>query len=166
MAKRRRVKLQTRAFANTEEDDYQEPEAAVLLIACGIGLLTGGSVVLFNYCIHEIQHLAWGEILSSGGRWARELPKADIWPLLVVPPTAGGAAVGLLRFISGGFDPPAVTALISQSAGQDSGVGDGGAAADVGRPPVTAGAAPAVTVYDDRLVSNTLASSSGTTPAP
>lgn len=42
--------------ASTESgDDGDEPEAAVLLIACGIGLLTGSGVVLFNVAIHAIQ---------------------------------------------------------------------------------------------------------------
>jgi len=42
--------------ASTESgDDDDEPEAAVLLIACGIGLLTGSGVVLFNVAIHAIQ---------------------------------------------------------------------------------------------------------------
>lgn len=36
-----------------------EPEAAVLLIACAIGLVTGGGVVLFNGVIHSIRHLAF-----------------------------------------------------------------------------------------------------------
>ena len=37
------------------DGDGDEPEAAVLLIACGIGLLTGSGVVLFNVAIHAIQ---------------------------------------------------------------------------------------------------------------
>ena len=114
----------------------------VLLIACGIGLLTGSGVVLFNVAIHAIQatrcrqgpradvvplvgwgvcrpasppachpfeclrrHLgpplhpcdcdvaqdvAWGGLLlSRGGSWARSLPKADLWPLVVLPPILG-----------------------------------------------------------------------------
>ena len=36
-----------------------EPEAAVLLVACTIGLATGGGVVLFNDVIHAIRHYAW-----------------------------------------------------------------------------------------------------------
>ena len=36
-----------------------EPEAAVLLVACAIGLVTGGGVVLFNNAIHSIRHLAF-----------------------------------------------------------------------------------------------------------
>ena len=36
-----------------------EPEVAVLLVACAIGLATGAGVVLFNDIIHAIRHLAW-----------------------------------------------------------------------------------------------------------
>lgn len=45
------------------EDD--EPEAVVLLVACSIGLFTGGGVVLFNWAIHSIQSVAWGPVLLS-----------------------------------------------------------------------------------------------------
>ena len=43
------------ASATEASDDGDEPEAAVLLIACGIGLLTGSGVVLFNVAVHAIQ---------------------------------------------------------------------------------------------------------------
>jgi hypothetical protein len=36
-----------------------EPEAAVLLVACAIGLVTGGGVVIFNYTIHSMRHYVW-----------------------------------------------------------------------------------------------------------
>ena len=42
---------------NGRESD--EPEVAVLLVACAIGLATGAGVVLFNDIIHAIRHLAW-----------------------------------------------------------------------------------------------------------
>lgn len=42
-----------------------EPEALVLLVACGIGLCTGGGVVLFNWAIHSIQEVAWGPVILS-----------------------------------------------------------------------------------------------------
>ena len=36
------------------------------------------------------QDLAWGGVLlSHGGSWARSLPKADLWPLVVLPPILG-----------------------------------------------------------------------------
>ena len=37
----------------------------MLLVACGIGLCTGGGVVLFNWAIHAIQEIAWGPVLLS-----------------------------------------------------------------------------------------------------
>lgn len=43
------------ASSSEGSDDGDEPEAAVLLIACGIGLLTGSGVVLFNVAVHAIQ---------------------------------------------------------------------------------------------------------------
>jgi hypothetical protein len=36
------------------------------------------------------QDVAWGGVLlSHGGSWARSLPKADLWPLVVLPPIVG-----------------------------------------------------------------------------
>ena len=46
---------QETATSTESGDDGDEPEAAVLVIACGIGLLTGSGVVLFNVAIHAIQ---------------------------------------------------------------------------------------------------------------
>lgn len=50
----------------------------MLLVACGIGLCTGGGVVLFNWAIHAIQEIAWGPVLLSQVRcrklWARTVP--------------------------------------------------------------------------------------------
>ncbi len=43
------------AEGNGGGEQPDEPEALVLLVACGIGLATGGGVVLFNYAIHAIQ---------------------------------------------------------------------------------------------------------------
>ena len=31
----------------------------MLLVACGVGVLTGAGVVLFNDVIHGIRHLVW-----------------------------------------------------------------------------------------------------------
>lgn len=73
----------------------------MLLIACGIGLATGGGVVLFNWAIHGIQEAAWGPVLlSQGGEWARSMPKTDLWPLIVAPPAIGQLALKcLLRIL-------------------------------------------------------------------
>ena len=40
-----------------------------------------------------MQDVAWGGVLlSHGGSWARSLPKADLWPLVVLPPIVGALA--------------------------------------------------------------------------
>ena len=70
-----------------------DPEAAVLLVACAIGVLTGSGVVLFNTVIHSIQDVAWGDVLHSQGgvaQWARNMPQDRIWPFIVLPPVLGG----------------------------------------------------------------------------
>ncbi len=37
-----------------------------------------------------LQEMAWGPvILSQGGEWAREMPKTNLWPLIVAPPVLG-----------------------------------------------------------------------------
>ncbi|DBA85167.1 TPA: hypothetical protein ACH3X2_005881 [Trebouxia sp. C0005] len=88
---------------------YDEPEAAVLLVACGIGLATGAGVVVFNNVIHEIRSSLWHSTPSdatSWAYWARDLPISARWNSLLLPPVLGGLAVGLLRKVSGGFDNP------------------------------------------------------------
>ncbi len=41
-------------------------------------------------CVAVTQDVAWGGVLlSHGGSWARSLPKADLWPLVVLPPILG-----------------------------------------------------------------------------
>lgn len=75
-------------------------------MACGVGLATGVGVVLFNNVIHVIRHLAWSTTpleATYWGQWARELPPAA-WSTLVLPPTLGGVAVGVLKLLAGGFD--------------------------------------------------------------
>ncbi|KAK9909773.1 hypothetical protein WJX75_007259 [Coccomyxa subellipsoidea] len=87
-----------------------EPEAAVLLVACAIGLATGGGVVVFNNVIHTIRHYAWQETpveATHWGRWARQLPFSSAVPVLVAPPVVGGIVVGSLRALTSFDDPTA-----------------------------------------------------------
>lgn len=91
----------------TATDD--EPEVAILVLACAIGLATGAGVVLFNDGIHAIRHFVWaGTPLEATywGRWARHLDMATSWPIIVFPPTIGGLLVGILRRVSGGLEDP------------------------------------------------------------
>lgn len=86
-----------------------EPEVAILVLACAIGLATGAGVVLFNDGIHAIRHFVWaGTPLEATywGRWARHLDMATSWPIIVFPPTIGGLLVGILRRVSGGLEDP------------------------------------------------------------
>jgi hypothetical protein len=101
-------------FSREESAHDDEPEVAILVLACAIGLATGAGVVLFNDGIHAIRHFVWaGTPLEATywGRWARQLDMTTAWPLIVFPPTIGGLLVGTLRRVSGGLeDPPHVAA--------------------------------------------------------
>lgn len=100
---------------------YDEPEAAVLLVACGIGLATGAGVVIFNDVIHVIRSSIWQSTpvdASGWAYWARDLPISARWNTLLLPPAMGGLAVGLLRKLSGGFDNPPHEQQQSQAAAQ------------------------------------------------
>jgi len=97
-----------------------------LLVACGIGVATGGGVVLFNYAIHAIQDLAWGPVLlSQGGEWARSmLPReAHLWPLIIAPPAIGGMIVAGLQLTFGEFDAPPPKARNVGGSSSDEAVG-------------------------------------------
>ena len=57
---------------------------------------------------HRVQDVAWGGVLlSHGGSWARSLPKADLWPLVVLPPIVG--ALGHELFNAPPQGPPTET---------------------------------------------------------
>ncbi len=55
---------------------HDEPEVAVLLVACAIGLATGAGVVLFNDVIHAIRHIAWQVSACTACAPARCMPLA------------------------------------------------------------------------------------------
>lgn len=90
-------------------DSDQEPEVALILLACGIGLTTGASIVLFNYVIHDIRDLIWHkEALLSSAKALRNVSESELWPKVVFPPLLGGGIVGLLGWVMGGYnDKPA-----------------------------------------------------------
>lgn len=72
-------------------------------------LATGAGVVFFNEIIHTIRDFIWPSTPVNNANWvywARDLPLADRWVTLLLPPTCGGLAVGLLRYFSGGFEDP------------------------------------------------------------
>lgn len=89
------------------EDRVQgdEPEAAVLLVACGIGIFTGAGVVLFNEAIFSIRQLAFLQAPVQSiawGIWARQLSLQSSLLVTLLPPTVGGLTVGLFRYLAGG----------------------------------------------------------------
>lgn len=92
-----------RGDENNSSNDSSE--VAVLLAACGVGVATGLGVVLLNDAIDAVRALAWaGAPLEAThwGRWARSLPLEAALPLVLLPPTAAGLAVGALRAAAGG----------------------------------------------------------------
>lgn len=85
-----------------EGDD--EPEAAVILVACAVGLVTGSGVVAFNDIIHTIRDFVWhGETVLSGRQLLAEFSELELWPRIVIPPVLGGLVVGLLGAGIGGY---------------------------------------------------------------
>lgn len=72
-------------------------------------LATGAGVVFFNEIIHTIRDFIWPSTPVNNANWvywARDLPLSERWVTLLLPPTSGGLAVGLLRYLSRGFDNP------------------------------------------------------------
>ena len=84
-------------------------------------LATGAGVVFFNEIIHTIRDFIWPSTPVNNANWtywARDLPLSERWVTLLLPPTSGGLAVGLLRYFSGGFDNPPPSELQQQQQGQ------------------------------------------------
>ena len=85
-----------------------------------VGLLTGSSVVAFNFVIHYIRDLAWQHTplsVDNWCNWARSLPLSTSWHTLVVPPVVGGLIVGTLRSLSGSLqETPSLDPLLLRAA--------------------------------------------------
>ncbi|KAL1559215.1 chloride channel protein CLC-e [Salvia divinorum] len=87
-----------------QQDDNELPELlqlgnSAILPACFVGLFTGIAIVLFNYTVHEIRDLSWGEIPARGATWLREEPIETKWGRVVLVPAVGGLIVSLLNMI-------------------------------------------------------------------
>ncbi|KAK4436650.1 Chloride channel protein CLC-e [Sesamum alatum] len=87
-----------------DDDDDQSPQLLQLanspiLSACLIGLFTGLAVVLFNYTVHEIRELSWGEIPNLGASWLREESIEAKWRRVILVPASGGLVVSLINMI-------------------------------------------------------------------
>lgn len=89
--------------SNADEND--EPELALILIACGIGIATGAGVVVFNDVIHAIRDSIWhGETLLTGRELLKEFSELELWPRVVLPPILGGLFVGSLSALLDGYE--------------------------------------------------------------
>jgi len=87
-------------------DEEDEPEVALILIACAIGVATGSSVVVFNDAIHFIRDAIWHrETLLTGRQLLQQYSELELWPRIVVPPILGGLFVGTLGLLLGGYVP-------------------------------------------------------------
>eukprot|EP00850_Spirogloea_muscicola_P016272 SM000131S26702 [mRNA] locus=s131:116549:119936:+ [translate_table: standard] len=73
------------------------PEGLILLFSCLVGLLGGAGVVLFNSTVHSVHDLAWAGVPESGATWLRRQPLSTSWQRILLVPTTGGLAVGLLN---------------------------------------------------------------------
>ncbi|XP_024392451.1 chloride channel protein CLC-e [Physcomitrium patens] len=73
------------------------PEGVIVLLACLVGVLTGGSVVLFNLAVHGIHDEVWEGIPVSGAAWLRTRPLKETWLRLLAVPFGGGVLVGILN---------------------------------------------------------------------
>ena len=102
--------------------ESEEPEAALILLACGIGLTTGASIVLFNDAIHVIRDAIWhhSSLLSSATS-LRNISESELWPKVVFPPMLGGAVVAALGLLMGGYTDPPSKAQSSSTASSSAG---------------------------------------------
>jgi H+/Cl- antiporter ClcA len=111
--------------SDDDEDDNDtddDPEIALILAAIAIGVVTGGSVVLFNDAIHYIRDAIWhGETLLTGRELLQQFSEFELWPRIVFPPVLGGLFVGLLGLLAGGYaDPPPPPAALPLPSTSDS----------------------------------------------
>lgn len=82
-----------------------QPEWALLLIGCLLGLTTGVFVVMFNKGEKIIHDWAWAGTPHEGAAWLRLQRLADTWHRIMLIPVTGGVIVGVMH---------AVTAIIDQ----------------------------------------------------
>uniref|UniRef100_A0A803LE26 Chloride channel protein n=1 Tax=Chenopodium quinoa TaxID=63459 RepID=A0A803LE26_CHEQI len=75
-----------------------------IISACVVGLLTGVSVVLFNYVVHELRDFCWDGVPYRGASWLREENLEETWKRTVFIPVSGGVIVAVLNYIREGLD--------------------------------------------------------------
>ena len=87
-----------------DEPTEIEPEFALIVAACGVGIATGAGVVILNFGVHAIRDLIWhADSLPSGRQLLKELSDIELLPRIVLPPILGGALVGILSLTVNGY---------------------------------------------------------------
>lgn len=94
------------------------PEGFILFVACIVGLVTGGAVVLFNTLVHEIHDILWEGV--PGVEWLRAQPLEDTWQRLILVPVSGGILVGALNGLRSSIETNSETPNISRGGGKGS----------------------------------------------
>lgn len=97
-------------------EDVPEANSAIIS-ACLVGLLTGFSVVVFNYGVHELRDISWDRVLDRGASWLREEPIEKTWRRTIFVPVCGGLVVSLLNVLRDSFDVPAQGEFIGRVKG-------------------------------------------------
>eukprot|EP00890_Picochlorum_soloecismus_P000905 jgi/Picsp_1/1815/NSC_05282-R1_chloride channel protein clc-f len=84
-------------YGDGEQDAFHEPEFALILVACLIGIGTGASVVLFNDAVEYIRQVLWDDTtVVTGRQLLSHLPESVLVPQLLLPPLLGSMLVGLI----------------------------------------------------------------------
>ncbi|MCO5609963.1 hypothetical protein L7F22_064198 [Adiantum nelumboides] len=76
-----------------------QPEWALLLIGCLLGLTTGLLVVTFNKGEKIIHDWAWAGTPHEGAAWLRLQRLADTWHRIMLIPVTGGVIVGVMHAV-------------------------------------------------------------------
>ena len=104
---------------NKEQGAFYEPEFALILVACLIGIGTGASVVLFNDAVKYIRQLLWDDTtVVTGRQLLSHLPESVLVPQLLLPPLLGSIVVGLITAASSGSSTSGTTSSSSGPGGQ------------------------------------------------
>eukprot|EP00899_Mesostigma_viride_P028974 jgi/Mesvir1/9261/Mv03126-RA.1 len=86
-------------------------QGTVLMVACLIGLLSGGFIVLFNFGVRGIEHYAWEGIPLTG-----RTSVLEHWETIVGVPCLGGVIVSFLRWLAVDYAVPTKKAKSSAAA--------------------------------------------------
>ncbi|KAH7300186.1 hypothetical protein KP509_24G049000 [Ceratopteris richardii] len=76
-----------------------QPEWALILIGCLLGLTTGLCVVTFNRGEKIIHDWAWAGTPHEGAAWLRLQRLADTWHRITLIPVTGGVIVGVMHAV-------------------------------------------------------------------